>query len=80
MRVICIHNGYIKTEDTGLILNAPELKEGEAYTVISDTPKGLAYILAEIKSKKAMGYSKRRFIPLSEIDEMELVTSNKETA
>lgn len=71
MRVICINNSFISGAG-----NEPELlcllKEGETYTVVNTVNYGLGYILQEVEHPNSKrGFSVKRFIPLSNIDETE---------
>lgn len=61
MRVICINAGIVEGFD------APELKEGEIYTVIGFLGD-IGYYLEEVSSVGGPFYI-QRFSPLSEIDE-----------
>lgn len=77
MKVICIDAGGRKSPFTGIIRVAKDLIEGEVYTVIEHgvSPSGFPFtILEENKSNLYKGsYHSDRFIPLSEIDETELI-------
>lgn len=74
--VICINNGPM-ANTKGNVISAPELKEGVIYTVIEVTKNYIvkrAFILEEVSLDKGWcGYNPKRFIPLSEIDETEMV-------
>jgi len=80
MKVMCINNGKLRNH-LGKINSAPELIEGETYTVIGISNTGHGYILLEVKhGEQFSGFTKERFIPLSEIDETELVNQRLQTA
>lgn len=64
MKVLCINNGPI-TSDWGKN-SAPELHEGELYSVENEYDEG--YVLIEVKPKNAKGYLKCRFIPVSDTE------------
>lgn len=75
MKVICIDNspyGYI-----GHV--APEcLKVGEIYTVLKVVNND-GYLLVEVEHPSPFGYwDQRRFIPCSDIDEMQLLQQRQE--
>lgn len=71
MIVICINNGPM-INSIGLIKSAPELIEGNPYTVIYETHN--SFRLAETEPGTGYtGYNKRRFVPCSDIDETELI-------
>ncbi len=81
MRVICIdasRKGWSSFEDS-----LCKLTEGSTYTVLKemfDMKGNLGYLLDEVKSSYPTGeYRASRFIPLSEIDELELTTVNETT-
>lgn len=69
MKVICINNGPLEN-NAGEIWTAPELAEVTTYTIIRCVA---GYHLKEVECKLAGGFDKRRFIPISTIDEMELL-------
>jgi hypothetical protein len=82
MKVICIDAGNKKRGD-GSIGDATELIEGAVYTVVDETMSQYGtygFLLKEVKSTyHDEGYFRSdRFVPLSDIDEMELVENNKE--
>lgn len=68
---MCINNKDGVHEVASLLLRV-----GEKYTVVGQSSKG-GYILEEIKfnpkSGKSLSFTKERFIPLSDIDETELI-------
>lgn len=75
MRVICINNGPLT--ERGIKSSAPELTEGEVYTVTGLSATG-GYVLKEVTPKQnrsfyVLGWIKDRFIPLSTIDETEMI-------
>lgn len=74
MKVICI-------DATPRIYPTCNLKEGERYTVQRESSCRHGYILKEIKSPHNYegSYWKDRFIPLSEIDEMQLINELSKT-
>lgn len=75
MKVLCINNKPIFSDN---VFNdsLKKLKEGVAYTVIGSTTTG--YLLREVKSSHPDGgYNASRFIPCSEIDEMEHITEHQ---
>lgn len=74
MRVICINNKPFAFSDYPHC--ASLLKEGEIYTVINESSD--SYSLDEIKHPYAGTWYKQRFIPLSSIDETELVNQKVE--
>lgn len=81
MRVICID---AKSHPDAI--DVCDLVEGESYTVIDCIPKSLnkfgliedrpVYILQEKDHR--FGYCCSRFIPLSDIDELELINEKQE--
>ncbi len=75
-KVICIDNKpYHTTVYPEDLLN---LIEGQEYTVVRVTDfNAVGYILKEISTKNIYGFWDKRFIPLSNIDELEL-TNHKE--
>jgi hypothetical protein len=70
MRLLCIKEGDWHGRLTGIPCPFPSPKYGEQVTAIGETDSGLAYLLAEYVYGK-MGFTKRNFIPLSNIDEIE---------
>ncbi len=76
MRVICIDNGP-KKESCHPNSIITKLVEGNIYTVVRqllDNGGDLSYILEEVKSCGYMGaFLATRFIPVSNIDEKELI-------
>lgn len=72
MKVLCVNNKPDKnTMDVGAL---KRLVEGESYTVIGITNSSVAgYILKEVKTCNMLGFKTSRFIPLSSIDEKEIV-------
>ncbi len=77
MRVICIDAGY-KARCDGSIGCAEALVEGRIYTAIREAVSlygTRGYILLEVKSTYSFdgAYRADRFIPLSSIDETEMV-------
>ena len=64
MRVICIDAKDFQNKD----FKGPSLKEGSEYTVMHDCPRWPdSYVLVECGADYS--YWKKRFAPLSEIDE-----------
>ncbi len=81
MRVICIENAVLNkmycTTEGNL------LEVGKTYTVIGEGVNpdtgNECYVLSEVKSTNRIGgFNKSRFIPLSNIDELELVNKKEE--
>lgn len=75
-KVICINNGPI-AKATGKMCSAPELIEGNPYTVESECEDifgNIGYVLEEVKctNNSLGGYKSDRFIPLSDISETEM--------
>ncbi len=72
MRVICI-------DDLAKDGHRLQIKEGEIYTA-SDCPRKGYYIIHEYPKYDGciVCYEKERFIPLSEIDETELINNKEE--
>ncbi len=73
MRVICINNGPLWNRVVKAMLSAPELIEGDSYTVENSAPSG--YILKEVKSEVKGtdgGYKAARFIECSDINECKM--------
>jgi len=79
MKVICIEGGKISRQ----IIVGGEVypKEGEVYTAYQHHFHDDCYDLEEMPPNvngKRVGYQKRRFAPLSNIDEMELLEERQE--
>lgn len=75
MKVMCIKDGQWRGKLTGDPAEGP--KYGEVVTVVDEvtTSDKDVYILQEYPD--ARGYAKKRFIPLSDIDETELVSERE---
>lgn len=70
MKVICINNGQLVNEANQIVF-APQLTEGKDYTVTYEDD--VRYILLGVDAAIGhFGFSKKRFIPLSSIDETEI--------
>ena len=72
MKVICVDASNQSYDGT------PNVVEGDIYTVIGETVSKQSYILSELSRGVASsgnigGFKKSRFIPLSSIDETELL-------
>lgn len=71
MKAVCVNNKPIEgLKNTDLHL----IEEGKNYEVVGERPTfqgGINYVLKWINNT---GYSSRRFVPLSDLDETELVT------
>lgn len=79
MKVLCINNKFLdKACNRNEYLS--QLKEFEEYTVTQFTPDFFDgfYHLLEIPTPPTIGFAAERFVPLSEIDEMELVNERVE--
>lgn len=84
MKVICINGvkkGELNTEGKSPLPASLQVYEGEVYTVLSqrtldgyEFPNGQYYILAE--RGWDTGYGIYSFLPLSDIDESEMVRNN----
>ena len=76
-KVICIDNKDGSNKVASILL-----VEGKTYNVSQSPIWGDSYIVDGIlfnpKNGHTICFKKHRFIPLSEIDEMELVNNNKE--
>lgn len=73
MRVICVNVCPLPNRHNGDLNKLEYLKE---YTVVQkkDAPRGfIGYILAEVSSPNPYGFDSTRFIPLSSIDETEMI-------
>lgn len=77
MRVICIDDKRVPFMRFDGISYAHLLKVGETYTVIGEDTNG--YELAELPHPKGSYWYKGRFIPLSNIDETELINQKQQT-
>lgn len=82
MKVICIDNS--NPLDPHRLREQDWVYEGEIYTVVEELlkPNGWFYVLAErLYYPNPVKYQAKRFLPLSEIDEVCLTTAMKlETA
>lgn len=68
MKVVCVNNSVL-TNTFGFSQPAPQLKEGNTYTVIRVTILG-GYILAEVNPLPGFDcFNPERFVPISDIDE-----------
>lgn len=72
MKVICIDNKFGIGSRREVLT---ELIEGTVYTVKEETEECgyLGYHLVEVDSFLRKGYLQKRFIPVSEIDETEMI-------
>jgi hypothetical protein len=76
MKVLCIDNKPYPTSTDLVALS--KLKEGNTYTVIKVTNGAeTGFVLKEVTTINKKGFWDKRFISLSEIDEMELVNKHE---
>ena len=73
MRLICINNGPIYNYLLKRAFSVPELIEGEVYTVKKESNTWYELIEISPKNTSFYGFRKERFVPTSDLDEMELV-------
>ena len=77
MKVICINKDTPARNHPDLIKAVKKIVVGEIYNVVVDESRG--YELAEFPHPLQILWSKENFIPLSNIDETELITERQLT-